>query len=201
MGEVISWVNKMEKLISIDTTENFTIKLLNHNLFVINDYLIYHADFIDIPKIDTKFEMRKITFDNVCLCSKGDFSMARMHKYLKEKADDTEGFLFFDGDEAIGYLWIMYRGGNHFQYRVRNIDALIYQIDVFPEFRGHGACGVMMRQAFNYLQVQKRISDAYWSVRKNNISAIRAYDKLGAKQVDRKIFLRVLKVNIPYHRI
>ena len=94
----------------------------------------------------------------------------------------------------------MYRGGDHFQYRVRNIDALIYQIEVYPEFRGHGACGHMMRQTFKYLET-RNINDAYWSVRKNNKSAIKAYDKLDAKQVDRRRFLRVLKVNIPYCRI
>lgn len=174
--------------------------MLNHNLFVFNDYIIYRADFSTITWAEAQFEMKKITFDNVDLCSKGDFSMERMRQYLKEKADETEGFLFFDGDHPVGYLWIMYRGGDHFQYRVRNIDALIYQIEVYPEFRGHGACGHMMRQTFKYLET-RNINDAYWSVRKNNKSAIKAYDKLDAKQVDRRRFLRVLKVNIPYCRI
>ena len=191
----------MGKLISIDRTENFTIKLLDHNFFVFNDYIIYRADFSTITREKAQFEMRKITLDNMNLCSKGDFSMARIHKYLEEKAKETEGFLFFAEGNPVGYLWIMYKGGNHFQYRVRNIDSLIYQIEIFPEFRGHGACGHMMKQAFEYLQAQKNINDAYWSVRKNNKSAIRAYDKLGATQVDRKRFLRVLKVNIPYLKV
>lgn len=191
----------MKKLMSIDTTENFTIKLLNHNFFVFNDYIIYRADFSTITRAEVQFEMRKITLDNMDLCSKGDFSMARIRKYLEEKAKETEGFLFFDGGNPVGYLWIMYKGGNHFQYRVRDIDALIYQIEIFPEFRGHGACGHMMQQTFEYLQTQKNINDACWSVRKNNKSAIRAYDKLGAKQVDRRRFLRVLKVNIPYCKV
>ncbi len=191
----------MTRLIWIDRTENFTIKLRNHNFFVFNDYIIYRANFNDISKSNANLDMRKISSDNVELCSKGDFSMARMRKYLKEKVGETEGFLFFNGDEPVGYLWIMYRGGNHFQYRVRNIDALIYHIEVFPDFRGNGICGLMMRQTFEYLQSKRNITCAYWSVRKNNISAIRSYDKLGATQVKRKRFIRLLKINIPYCKI
>ena len=191
----------MRKIISIDRTENFTIKLFNHNLFVFNDYIIYRADFSSLPVVEKKLMMRSISLENVELCIKGDFSMERMQKYLQEKGDETEGFLFFDGDEPVGYLWIMYKGGNHFQYRVRNIEALIYQIEVFPEFRGQGICGIMMCQAFEYLKTHKDINEAYWSVRNNNESALKAYNKLDANQVGRRRFFRILKINIPYCKI
>lgn len=94
----------------------------------------------------------------------------------------------------------MYKGGNDIEYKIRNIDAYIFDVYVNKAHRGSGYAGQMIRCVMDYLH-SKGIDTAYLAVALSNKSAIRAYEKVGfTTEYDRK-FARVLKVNIPYHKL
>lgn len=94
----------------------------------------------------------------------------------------------------------MYRGADDLEYRIRNIDAYIFDVYVNNLHRGKGYAGEMIRQLMEYLH-DKGINTAYLAVSMSNSSAIRAYKKTGFTTVADKKFVRFLKINIPYHKL
>lgn len=94
----------------------------------------------------------------------------------------------------------MYRGGNDLEYRIRGIDAYIFDVYVNEAHRGSGYAGKMIRRAMEHLH-QKGIDTAHLAVALTNQSAIRAYEKVGFTTEYDLRFARVLKVNVPYHKL
>ena len=92
----------------------------------------------------------------------------------------------------------MYKGTDDLEYRIRNIDAYVFDVFVNNSCRGRGYAGEMIRQLMCYLH-GKGIDSAYLAVSVSNESAIRAYKKTGFTTVKDLNFARVLKINIPYH--
>ena len=92
----------------------------------------------------------------------------------------------------------MYKGGNELEYRIRNIEAFIYNLMVIPSRRGNGIAGNMLHQLAESL-TRKSITNVYLAVSQDNYSAIKAYNKAGFDIVSKKTFVRFLRVNLPYH--
>ena len=102
--------------------------------------------------------------------------------------------------KPVGTVWVMYRGGNDVEYRIRNIDAYIFDVYVSKECRGRGYAGVMICGLAGHL-LAKGISAAHLAVSTANSSAIRAYEKIGFQKERDLSFFRILKVNLPYHKL
>ena len=83
------------------------------------------------------------------------------------------------------------------EYRIRNIDAYIFDVYVNRMYRGHGFAGEMIRQLMNYLH-GKGVQTVHLAVSVSNESAIKAYKKAGFTIVNSCSFARLLKNNIPY---
>ena len=51
-----------------------------------------------------------------------------MKDYLINQSNTAVGYMFKEvgTDALIGYIWLMHKGGNEIQYRIRNIDAFIF---------------------------------------------------------------------------
>ena len=80
---------------------------------------------------------------------------------------------------------MMYKGADDLEYRIRNIDAYIFDVYVNNQYRGKGYAGEMIRQLMEYLH-GKGINIAHLAVAKSNRSAIRAYEKTGFMTVTDK---------------
>lgn len=94
----------------------------------------------------------------------------------------------------------MYKGSDDLEYRIRNIDAYIFDVFVNEKYRGNGYAGEMIRRLMEYLH-KKGIDSADLAVSLSNTSAIRAYEKIGFTTVKDCSFARILKINIPYHAL
>lgn len=94
----------------------------------------------------------------------------------------------------------MYKGTDDLEYRIRSIDAYIFDVYVNSSYRGKGYAGEMIRQLMEYLHA-KNIDIAHLAVSTKNEKAIRAYEKAGFSTVYDRSFARVLKINIPYHSL
>lgn len=152
---------------------------------------------------DDSLIVKKINYDNLDECNgQKDFYVGRMKGYLENQSMYTEGFLFYKNDEPAGFVWVMYPGGNEFQYKVRKTDAFIFDVSVFEKFRGEGICGKMLLYLFNYLEIEKNAKEVKLAVRKNNVNAIRAYKKAGGVFVRSCRFFQIARrFNIPYYTV
>ena len=101
---------------------------------------------------------------------------------------------------SIGTVSVMYKGGNELEYRIRNVDAFIYNVKIDELFRGKGYAGIMINMLEKQL-VSKGIHEAYLAVSTDNYGAIKAYKKNGFKTICEKKFVRTMRVNIPYYSL
>lgn len=123
---------------------------------------------------------------------------ANLERLVKKNGSLCEGFVLKEKGRPIGTIWVMHKGGDDLEYRIRNIEAYIFDVYVNGKFRGKGYAGQMIRLLMEHLH-QDGIDQAYLAVSVKNISAIRAYEKAGFVKTGNKRFARFLKVNIPYH--
>lgn len=150
------------------------------------------------------FSLRKIELSDARkeLASIGTkTSIVGLSRLARNNPGLCEGFVADVGGTGVGTLWVMYRGGNHVEYKIRHIDAFIFDVFVNPAQRGHGYAGMMLGALMDYLVSQKGIHEAFLAVSLENKSAIRAYEKAGLRTIAVKSFLRVLKINIPYRKL
>lgn len=168
------------------------IMQLNHNAMAKKSF-----------KIDgMQLQKKIITVDNVSLLKNSGFSIEIMKKYLQKQADKVKGFYFYNvsSDEIVGYLFFMVQGGNEIQYKVRTTDIFIFDVYVFEQFRGKGIAGYMISSILNDIEQYEK-KKICLAVRIENESAIRAYKKMAFEVIDCKKFIRVCKINIPYHKV
>ena len=126
-------------------------------------------------------------------------SLRNLEGVVKNNRNLVKGFLFKDSSGCkAGTIWVMFRGGNDIEYKIRNIDAYIFNVYVNQNFRGNGFAGEMIYQLMNMLH-ENGIEKAYLAVSLKNKNAIRAYKKIGFVNVSDRKFVRILKINIPYH--
>lgn len=148
------------------------------------------------------FRFREVTEQDIDILKQGYFSVANMIKYLRKEKKYSTGLLFFDDltDKPVGYIWVVRRGGNEMSYRVRNIDGVISCVCVFDEFRGRNIANFMLSSIVELLAMEGSKSVAL-GVNTDNTAAIRAYKKAGFSVVGEKKYLRVLRKNLPYHKV
>lgn len=146
----------------------------------------------------------KINNSNIDLCKRQTiFPVSIMEGYLKKHSKFVDGFLFKKGDQdVVGFVWVMYKGGNESQYRVRHCDALVFDVYVDEKMRGKGLCGFMLSCIIKDLKEKRGVNTIRLSVRKNNYSAINAYIKNGWEIIGARKFVQFFRrKNIPYYSI
>ena len=129
----------------------------------------------------------------------GTYSKSLMGKIMNRNIGKYETFLLNNSaNETVGIISVMYKGGNELEYRIRNIDAFVFNVLVKENSRGRGYAGIMIEELGKHLK-DRGIQEAYLAVSVDNNSAIKAYEKAGFNTVCEKKFIRVLKKNVPYH--
>ena len=147
--------------------------------------------------------MEKITFENLQDCSGGSFSLDIMASYLKKQKDKAEGFLFYEKNsrQAVGYAWVMHKGGNEIQYRIKKADAFLFDVCVLPQCQGKGYSTKILAMITEYLHRERQIDTLTLACRTDNEIALKAYKKFGFTICCKKTFIRLLKINIPYYKL
>ena len=132
----------------------------------------------------------------------GTYSVELQRKLIETNIGKCDTFLLqgcFE-QKPIGICSVMYKNGDELEYKIRNVDAFIYNVKIDSEYRGKGYAKEMLKYVGMYLRY-RGINYMYLAVSTDNINAIKAYKKTGFKIVSEKYFIRILRKNIPYHTI
>ena len=177
-------------------------KKLLHGLFSFRHHYIMMINFTDT---DVGIKDRKISLDQVLDYSKlmeGTYSVSLQKRIIDATAGKCDVFILRDKNTQnnIETLSVMYMGGDELEYKIRKIDAFIYNVSIDKSFRGKGYAGIMI-QMLGEILAEKGIGKAYLAVSTDNSSAIRAYEKAGFIKVNEKFFIRSLKRNVPYYSL
>lgn len=171
------------------------IRLLNKTLLTTYNHYYYMLSFDRLrPVNENRLECFEISDNNLDLIHLS----GALKKMLHEQPDCVKGYGFkdFDGN-VIGHVFLMKRGGREVLYKIETIDAYLFAVRVFDEFRGRSYAGEMITHLVNKLR-EEGVESLYLTVKKNNASAIRVYEKLGFDLIGSKFFIRVWKYNVPY---
>lgn len=163
-------------------------------------HFIMRMKVLDFRRInETGLRVRRIQMEDLPILAAGDFAIANMKKYLME-GQKTEGYLFFLNEIAVGYLWIVKKGGKELSYKIETYDAFLSCVCVFPEFRGQNIVNEMIGYIVSRMKTLG-LSELGLGVNTDNIPAIRAYQKAGFEIVRERKYLRVLRRNFPYYSL
>ena len=176
------------------------IKLFGKNIFQFYKHHIMRLDY-QAADCDSELTLCKINLD--CIGEElkpigTTVTVSNLTRLVGENSGKCEGFKLVKGEKAIGTIWVMYKGSDDLEYRIRNIDAYIFDVFINATYRGNGYAGEMIHRLMYYLH-EKGIETAYLAVSVANENAIKAYKKTGFVNVKDLSFARVLKINIPYH--
>lgn len=130
----------------------------------------------------------------------GTYSVSLQKKILDMNTGKCDTFILKENNmhNNIGILSVMYKGGDELEYKIRDIEAFIYNVKIAESFRGKGFAGIMIRMLG--AQLRKRdIRESYLAVSTDNYSAIKAYSKIGFETIAERRFIRTLKRNFPYY--
>lgn len=188
---------------SIDRSGNFSIRLKQRTVFEYCDHFLMRFVLADCRCVNHPEVYRvNISLSNVDDCNGLGFSVVRMRNYLLKQSAHMKGYIYYNkiDNNPVGCVWVAYKGANEFQYRIRKIDAFGFDFAVNNAYRGQGIVGFMIYELLLSLE-NEGIDVLYASVRKNNKSAIRAYEKIGAVIVGTKKFYRFAGIRIPYPMI
>ena len=153
---------------------------------------------VNTPAINVK--MKRITNENIDTFRAIDPNIGSKKIFLEQKNGTCEAFgLWSDSDEPLAYVWLMYKGGHVGDFNFRTIDAWIFAVFVGEKYRRKGCCEYMLHMVLNYLHSEKKIDEAYLTVRIRNYPARNAYLKIGGTEIAHKRAFRFCKIPIPFH--
>ena len=144
-------------ILTIKFNPTFQINVRNRRLLTFYRHWIYEFNIHEVAKpIDVcgehQLRFEKISQETLpVLKQQNEFSVGRMLSYLLDQEKYVDGFICYDAEnQPLGFMWVMYPGGNEFQYKVRETDAFIFDVFVFDAARGKGVCGKMFQYVFQY---------------------------------------------------
>ncbi len=180
------------------------IKILGKNILQIYQHHVMKLNYVDVainerPNLSLR-PIDQSTIEEELQPIGTTVTITNLTHLLLKNGSLCEGFIFSDIGRPVGTIWVMYQGANDIEYRIRHIDAYIFDVYVNENYRGNGYAGEMLCLLMKYLH-KRGIDCSYLAVAKTNKSAIKAYKKAGFKSVADKKFARILRINIPYHEL
>lgn len=187
------------KFLTIDNSQNLTVKILGRNIFTYFNHIIMEirrerlvCD-CEHKELIVK-EMNEDVFEDMKTSEFGDLQA----RTLKNKYPDKFcGLALYSGNDICGYICGLKPVSREAQYRIENCEFFVKFVFVYEQFRGERIASKLFEELFKNLEE----NSLTLAVRKNNISAIKAYRRIGGESVFKKKFFRVLKLNIPYHKV
>lgn len=179
----------------------FCISLFGKCVFCIYNHYILSLDVKTTVPQQNNLSVETVTLSNYKQCAFGSFPILFMEKYLKHQPNYAKGFLFKNPDgKNVGYIWVMLKGGKEVQYKIKHIDAFVFDVCVEKNFRRNGIASDMISYVNDYL-CKMGVKEMYLAVRKDNIPAVNLYKKIGFKLAGCRSFARICKINIPYYTL
>ncbi|MBQ7170495.1 MAG: GNAT family N-acetyltransferase, partial [Synergistaceae bacterium] len=178
---------------------NFQVKLFGKNLIRFYDHYICRLEWGKMkPVVRNRLTPFEIMPGNLSLI---DGSKA-LHDMLSRQPEYTSGWGFRDEDgNIVAREFMMRKGGDERLYKIRNVYAYLFAVEVFEPYRGREYAGEMISWLARKIHDEEGVNELYLAVMKDNTSALKAYGKLGFEVVGSRFFARVLKLNIPYHTL
>lgn len=155
-----------------------------------------YKEMIGVP--NERLKAFEVNYENINLIQ-GNKSLGKM---MQKEQDYIKGYGFInESGDVIGRIFVMKRGGNELLYKIRKIDTYIVGLKVFEGYRGHNYAGEILTWLFENLH-RNGIQDFYLMVKKDNMSAIHCYQKIGYQIIGSRYFVRLLgRINIPYYTL
>lgn len=190
-------------IFNINRKTNFSIRLFGKSVYTFYDHTI--VKFFSTQKsaeisIPQNVEICEIASSNLDVC-KGGAPLDLLEGYLKKQEKVVKGYAFIDKEtkDPIGFYWLFLPGCNEAEYKVRSA-PMVSNVFVFENHRGHGYASLLIKHSVSVCE-ELGYSYILGAVRKNNRSAWNAYNKIGYEVIGNKRFIRILKLNIPYHSL
>lgn len=128
----------------------------------------------------------------------GSYSREKQISLMIENKAYNNTFILRRNNENLGIVSVMFKKGNELEYRIRGIDAFIYNVFIKEKYRKKGYAKLMLNLVFLKL-IEKGLNDVYLAVSRDNYEAIELYKKLNFKIIKNKTFIRTLRCNLPYY--
>lgn len=169
------------------------MKLFGRQLFFKFHHFIYEFAVDDkTPNCNLKYEK---VVDNLERIDIGYFSLRMLKNVLRKNSNTSECFAFIDSEGlTVGFVLICYKGAKDIHYRVKDADAFITALGVFPEYRGKGYSQEILKGIVDICRL-KGLRKLKLSVDSNNYAAINAYEKFGFIKIGDKKFFRITAID------
>ena len=175
------------------------IKIFGRQLFFKFHHLIYDYDVSkNVSCCSLDYELVTDDFERIDI---GYFSIRMLKKVLRRNPDYSECYLFKTKSEStiVGFALVSYRGAREIHYKVKETDAFITALGVFPKQRKKGFSQEILK-GLAYICRSKGLSTLSLSVDNDNFIAVNAYEKFGfLKRKDVK-FIRFATIDFLLHK-
>lgn len=187
------------KLIDFTTYPHISIKFRNRNILTCYNHYIMnlHSNNGNFDCELTGLECRIMTAEDIANFGESEFSLNYIIFLSQKYPLNFFGLILYCDGKPCGYICGMTPDSQEVQYKIKNCDFFVKYVFVSQEFRGKRIASELFKQLF----LNIKADNVTFAVRKNNLSALKAYEKMGSKIIRNKKFIRVLRYNIPYHTI
>lgn len=175
------------------------IKIFGRQLFFKFHHIIYNYN-LQSPKKNCSLVFERIV-DGLERVDIGYFSIPMLKRVLRKNPKKSECYMALSNDraEVIGFALISYKGAKEIHYAVEEADAFITALGLFPKHRGKGYSQELLEGVANICRA-KGLKKLKLSVDKNNVVAIKSYEKFGFTIEQEKKFIRVASVDFLVHK-
>lgn len=192
--------------IKIEKQPKFAIRLFNRNLLEITNHKLMKITLSQLfeNRIE-EFENLKfklIDDSNIDKLENDSYKVKDLKKIHKKNGDLSFGVAAVVNGEIAGMTWALLPGAKDNHYNNKNSDLYLHHVYVFPQFRGNRIIKHLFCEVCRVAEANGLKTDIITlAVRNNNISAIKAYKRMGFKTYSNKKFITVGKWNIPQFNI
>ena len=167
-------------------------------IFIVKRHYIMRKDLYSITPLTNVSGIKLESVSSYNEIIDGLYSREKQIQLMIENKAYNNTFILRKNNENIGIVSVMFKKGNELEYRIRGIDAFIYNVFIGEKYRKKGYARLMLNLLFFYL-IEKGLNDVYLAVSRDNYEAIELYKKLNFKIIKNKMFIRTLRCNLPYY--
>lgn len=184
-------------IVKIERQPKFAIRLFNRNLLEISNHTLMKIKSVKL--LENWEKPHNITFELIDGTKidelKNDYCKVKdLKKIHKKNGDLSFGVMAVVNGEIAGKIWALLPEGKDNHYYNKNSDLYLHHVYVFPQFRGNRIVRHLFCEICRIAEEKGLKNDIITlAVRSNNISAIKAYKRMGFITYSNKKFITVGK--------
>lgn len=193
-------------IVKIERQPKFAIRLFNRNMLEITNHKLMKIKSGKL--LESKMERPdNITFElidetKIDKLENDYFKVKDLKKIHKKNGDLSFGVIAVINGEIAGMTWALLPGAKDNHYHNKNSDLYLHHVYVFPQFRGNRIVKHIFCEICRIAEEKGLKNDIITlAVSSKNISAIKAYKRMGFITYNNKKFITVGKWNIPQFKI